>query len=97
MKSEYGPMGHDDFVDLFGIRLLGRLETESRRPDEALTAIQQIREMFATREGDGVFRAWMVGMNPHLNDKNPLLEIIAGNTWDVMVAARAYMQGAVSS
>lgn len=34
---------------------------------------------------------WMCGMNPHLGDKNPALEIGAGNGQEVLAAARAYL------
>jgi hypothetical protein len=88
-------MGHDDFVAFFGFRLLGRLLTEASSPDEALTAVQKIRDMFREREGDSVFRSWMCGMNPALGDANPLLEIIAGNSGRVLTAARVYFEGSM--
>jgi hypothetical protein len=88
------PMNQEDFLALFSPRLYGKLVTESQDVNEALTAVQRIREAFAD---DALYRAWMFGMNPHLNDANPLLEIIAGNSGRVMVAVRAYLDGSASA
>lgn len=51
-------------------------------------------------EGVDLARAWMVGMNPHLDnhsecrtsDGNPLTEIGLGYGTEVLAAARAYVQ-----
>lgn len=37
-------------------------------------------------------RAWMIGMNPLLEDKNPIDEIGHGNGRNVLAAARTYLQ-----
>jgi hypothetical protein len=46
-------------------------------------------------EVDGAFvaRAWMIGMDPHLGDECPLVLIRQGRGRDVLVAARAYVNG----
>lgn len=51
-------------------------------------------------EGADIARAWMIGMNPHLEnhqgessvDGNPIFEIGLGYGRDVLTAARAYAQ-----
>jgi hypothetical protein len=48
-------------------------------------------------EGVDIARAWMVGMNPHLDDRNPLTEIGLGHGRDVMMAARAYLHDPMSN
>jgi hypothetical protein len=56
-------------------------------------------------EGVDIARAWMVGMNPHLEnhsacrtpDGNPLTEIGLGYGREVIAAARAYLQDPMSN
>ncbi len=60
------------------------------KPAGPLWAAETIRAEF--EDGD-LFRAWMVGMSPFLNDGNPLTELLAGNVNEVMKAHRAYMRG----
>lgn len=62
------------------------IEQEAR-----LRAAHQVFEMIAKREGPHVARAWMIGMNPHLDDENPILCIARDRHHDVIVAARAYL------
>ncbi|WP_312632057.1 hypothetical protein [Streptomyces noursei] len=38
-------------------------------------------------------RSWLIGMNPHLSDDNPLRAIAAGRGDEVLAAARAYARG----
>lgn len=47
----------------------------------------------ARSESPNVARAWCLGMNPHLSDANPLVEIGAGRGLGVLAAARAYRDG----
>lgn len=63
-------------------------------PAGPLWAAEQIRE--AMDDGD-MFRAWMAGMNPFLDDKNPATELLAGNVNEVLKAHRAYMRGDATS
>lgn len=59
-------------------------------PAGALWAAEQIRMEF---EDGALFRAWMIGMNPHLDDKEPVTELLAGNINGVLKAHRAYKRG----
>jgi tRNA(His) 5'-end guanylyltransferase len=60
------------------------------KPAGPLWAAEGIRDAFGD---DDLFRAWMIGMNPHLDDGNPLTELLAGNVGKVQAAHRAYMRG----
>lgn len=62
------------------------IEQEAR-----LRAAHQVFEMIAEREGPHVARAWMIGMNPQLDDENPILCIARDRHHDVITAARAYL------
>ncbi|WP_331742767.1 XRE family transcriptional regulator (plasmid) [Streptomyces sp. NBC_00868] len=44
-------------------------------------------------ENRHVARAWMMGMNPQLEDESPLLAIADERFKEVMAAARSYRQG----
>uniref|UniRef100_UPI002F917B13 XRE family transcriptional regulator n=1 Tax=Streptomyces virginiae TaxID=1961 RepID=UPI002F917B13 len=44
-------------------------------------------------ENRHVARAWMMGMNPQLEDESPLLVIADDRFKEVMAAARSYRQG----
>ncbi|MGW4506903.1 XRE family transcriptional regulator [Streptomyces sp. NPDC004436] len=44
-------------------------------------------------ENRHVARAWMMGMNPQLEDESPLLAIAGEKFKEVMAAARSYRQG----
>ncbi|MFF3726924.1 XRE family transcriptional regulator [Streptomyces erythrochromogenes] len=44
-------------------------------------------------ENRHVARAWMMGMNPQLEDESPLLAIADEKFKEVMAAARSYRQG----
>ncbi len=79
-----------DYVAIFGYPIAQALRATVMKPAGALWAADQIhREM----ESDDIFRAWMLGMNPHLDDRNPLIELLAGNVNGVLSAFRAYMRG----
>ncbi|MGW7313126.1 XRE family transcriptional regulator [Streptomyces sp. NPDC054865] len=65
------------------------------RPDseEQLRAALQVFQLIQYAESVYTARAWMIGMNPQLEDEAPALCIAAGRRRDVMVAARAYVDG----
>ncbi|MFD9400254.1 XRE family transcriptional regulator [Streptomyces sp. NPDC060011] len=65
------------------------------RPDaeERLRAALQILQLIQDAESLYTARAWLIGMNPQLNDEAPLTMIAEGYFRDVMVAARAYVDG----
>lgn len=68
----------------FGPVATGRLTgPQQNTAVDAYTLIQ-------AADGPGVARAWMIGMNPHLDDTAPLLAIQEGRGHDVLAAARAY-------
>lgn len=53
----------------------------------------RIMHRIVDREGAAIARAWMIGMNPHLDDRAPILAIIDGGAPDVEAAASAYLEG----
>lgn len=59
-------------------------------PAGALWAAETIR---AEYEDMNLFRAWMIGTNPHLNDAEPVTMLLAGKINEVMKAHRAYLAG----
>lgn len=72
----------------FGQRLADTLGT----PESRETA-HRIFQQIADREGENTARAWMIGMNPHLDDQAPILAIADGRGQDAEAAARAYLDG----
>ncbi|MFE4867672.1 hypothetical protein [Streptomyces sp. NPDC056682] len=68
-----------------GPGLYDLLSTPAQQAD-AITVFRLIADV----EGDHLARAWMVGMNPHLGDRAPLLVIRDGDTAAVIAAAHAY-------
>jgi hypothetical protein len=53
----------------------------------------RIMQRIVDREGAAIARAWMIGMNPHLDDRAPVLAIVDGDGRDVEAAAGAYLAG----
>ncbi|MEU6070703.1 XRE family transcriptional regulator [Streptomyces sp. NPDC047082] len=56
----------------------------------------QIFNLIQQAESVYIARAWMIGMNPQLEDTAPIQCIADGRARDAMVAARAYVNNAVS-
>ncbi|MFI7096745.1 hypothetical protein [Streptomyces lydicus] len=73
-------------ADTFGPNLADWLDTDEHR-DQAHTLLQLI----ATKDGPYIAAAWLIGMNPHLNDDSPLQAIRNGHSADARAAARAYL------
>ncbi|MFD5891652.1 XRE family transcriptional regulator [Streptomyces sp. NPDC060334] len=61
--------------------------------EERLRAALQVFQLIQDAESLYTARAWMIGMNPQLEDEAPAECIAAGRFRDVMVAARAYVDG----
>jgi hypothetical protein len=61
--------------------------------EERLRATLQVLHLIQGAESLYTARAWLIGMNPQLNDEAPLTVIADGRYRDVMVAARAYVDG----
>ena len=53
----------------------------------------QIVELLRSEEGDHTIRAWFMGMNPQLDDSSPAEVLEEGRVRDVMLAARAFLNG----
>lgn len=78
------------YVDLFGYAIGQAILDTATKAAGPMWAAEQIREAM---ESDDLFRAWMVGMNPALDDKDPLSELLSGNVNGVLKAHRAYLRG----
>ncbi|MEU4175876.1 XRE family transcriptional regulator [Streptomyces sp. NPDC026589] len=65
-----------------------RYEAEVR-----LRTAYQIFKLIEEGENPHTARAWMIGMNPQLEDESPLQVIADGHFKDAMAAARSYLQG----
>ncbi|WP_329167279.1 XRE family transcriptional regulator (plasmid) [Streptomyces sp. NBC_01717] len=58
-----------------------------------LRTAYQIFRIIEGAENCHTARAWMIGMNPQLEDDSPLQAIAEDRFKDVMAAARSYLQG----
>ncbi|AXG79729.1 XRE family transcriptional regulator [Streptomyces paludis] len=58
-----------------------------------LRAAFQVFQVIARAENPHTARAWMIGMNPQLEDDSPLEVIAEGRVKDAMAAARSYIKG----
>lgn len=61
--------------------------------EERLRTAYQVFKLIEAGENFHIARAWMIGMNPQLDDDSPLHAIAEARYKDVMAAARAYLQG----
>lgn len=61
--------------------------------EDRLRAALQVFQLIQDAESLHTARAWLIGMNPQLDDEAPLTVIADGRFRDVMVAARAYVDG----
>ncbi|MEU1626148.1 XRE family transcriptional regulator [Streptomyces sp. NPDC020096] len=61
--------------------------------EERLRAALQVFQLIQDAESLYTARAWLIGMNPQLEDEAPAKVIADGRFRDVMVAARAYVDG----
>ncbi|MFI2370298.1 XRE family transcriptional regulator [Streptomyces sp. NPDC018833] len=69
-------------------------ETKPRQDaEDRLRAALQVFQLIQDAESLYTARAWLIGMNPQLEDEAPLVVIADGRYRDVMVAARAYVDG----
>ena len=74
--------------DQFGPKLTDSLTVEQQN-----TAVDAYTLIRAT-DGPHVARAWMMGLNPHLDDQAPLLALHDGRSRDdVLTAVRAHQEG----
>jgi hypothetical protein len=93
-------------VDNLGRRLTGAIAglngdapvetwTSVRSPNVVeegrLRAAHKVFCLISDREGPHIARAWMIGMNPQLDDENPILCIAQDRHRDVLAAARSYL------
>lgn len=60
---------------------------------ELFRAGREVFEMISAAEGDDVARAWMIGMNPHLDDESPILTLQQKRCAEVLRAGRSYLAG----
>ncbi|MEU9982295.1 XRE family transcriptional regulator [Streptomyces sp. NPDC050856] len=67
--------------------------TPRHESEERLRAALQVFQLIQDAESLYTARAWMIGMNPQLEDEAPAQCIAEGRFKDVMVAARAYVDG----
>ncbi|MGV9248655.1 XRE family transcriptional regulator [Streptomyces sp. NPDC003710] len=58
-----------------------------------LRTAYQVFKLIESGENCHIARAWMIGMNPQLEDNSPLQAIAEDHFKEVMAAARSYLQG----
>jgi hypothetical protein len=73
--------------------------TSRPRPEAEARLIDAIQIFHLIQAAESVYtaRAWMIGMNPQLEDMAPALCIADDRARDVMVAARAYVEATDSA
>ncbi|MGV8913614.1 MAG: hypothetical protein ACOH14_13465 [Rhodoglobus sp.] len=99
----------ETLADVLGRQLLGLIVNKSPRsvlrwinsetqptPDDErrLRNTYQVYALLSSEEGDHTIRAWFMGMNPQLEDNSPAEALAEDRARDVMVAARAFINGA---
>ncbi|MFE6891955.1 XRE family transcriptional regulator [Streptomyces sp. NPDC057694] len=65
-----------------------RIDSENR-----MRAACQVFAFIADCENGHIARAWMLGMNPQLDDTSPIEAIAKGRFKEVMAAARSFQRG----
>ncbi|MFH8739164.1 MULTISPECIES: XRE family transcriptional regulator [unclassified Streptomyces] len=65
-----------------------RIDSESR-----MRAACQVFTFISNCENRHIARAWMLGMNPQLDDDSPIEAIAEGRFKEVMAAARSFQRG----
>ncbi|MFC8393632.1 XRE family transcriptional regulator [Streptomyces sp. NPDC057238] len=65
-----------------------RIDSESR-----MRAACQVFARIANCENEHIVRAWMLGMNPQLDDDSPIGATAEGRFKEVMAAARSFQLG----
>lgn len=61
--------------------------------DKKLRDVYQVVRLLQTGDSAHVVRAWMIGMNPQLEDESPSDAIREGHSRAALVAAKAYIAG----
>jgi hypothetical protein len=67
--------------------------TPRAEAEQRLRTAFQVFHLLQDEESPHTVRAWMIGMNPQLDDESPAEAIRAGHLKDVWVAAQAYVSG----
>ncbi|WP_330479941.1 hypothetical protein OG301_39050 (plasmid) [Streptomyces platensis] len=76
-------------AEALGVKVTDWLDTDEHR-DQAWN----LHRLIADQDGPYVASAWLIGMNPHLNDDSPLNAIRNGHSADARAAAYAQISGA---
>ncbi|MGW7001365.1 hypothetical protein ACWGCW_00710 [Streptomyces sp. NPDC054933] len=71
-----------------GPELAAYLTTSDQRAVAA-----EVFALIAEDSDPGAARAWLIGVNPHLDDENPIRAIAANRADEVLAAAHAYADG----
>jgi hypothetical protein len=61
--------------------------------EKRLRSTYQILQLLLSADSSHVARAWIVGMNPQLDDEAPAEVIREGRYKDALIAAKAYVAG----
>ncbi|MGY5127327.1 hypothetical protein [Streptomyces nigrescens] len=76
----------ENIAAVLGPTLTDWLDTEEHR-DQAWN----LHQLIADQDGPYVASAWLIGMNPHLNNDSPLNAIRNGHSADARAAAYAHL------
>lgn len=61
--------------------------------EQTIRHLVQVEHELGQSDGPHVFRAWLIGLNPQLDDNTPADEIREGNIRRVLTSARAFSVG----
>lgn len=61
--------------------------------EQTIRHLVQVENELGQSDGPHVFRAWLIGLNPQLDDNTPADEIREGNIRRVLTSARAFSVG----
>lgn len=79
------------------VKAVGQWAAGKRSPhpdnERRLRAAFQIFHMLQEAESPHTVRAWLIGLNPQLDDRSPATLIREDSTRDVLVAVKAFLAG----
>ena len=84
-------------ADVSGPKTVGRWASGAQHPrpdaEQRLRAAYQVFAFLQSGDSAHTARAWLIGLNPQLDDESPVTAIRDGRLRDVMTAAKSYSAG----
>jgi len=97
LREVLGPKLTAYIADVADQKAVGRWASGTRKPqpraEERLRSAYAVFHLLQSAESPHTVRAWMVGLNPQLDDESPATVLREGRFKDVLAAARAFLAG----